>query len=60
MRILVTGASGLLGLNTALEASQQHEVFGSVNKNEIKTTAFTVIQSDLTEPGALDWNTAAA
>jgi dTDP-4-dehydrorhamnose reductase len=53
MRILVTGASGLLGLNTALEASQQHEVFGSVNKNELKTTAFTVIQSDLTEPGAL-------
>ena len=54
MRILVTGASGLLGLNTALEASQQHEVFGSVNKNEIKTTTFTVIQSDLTEPGALE------
>jgi dTDP-4-dehydrorhamnose reductase len=54
MRILVTGASGLLGLNTALEASQQHEVFGSVNKNVIQTTAFTVIQSDLTEPGALN------
>jgi dTDP-4-dehydrorhamnose reductase len=54
MRILVTGASGLLGLNTALEASQQHEVFGSVHRNVIKTTAFTVIQSDLTDPGALE------
>jgi dTDP-4-dehydrorhamnose reductase len=54
MRILVTGASGLLGLNTALEASQQHEVFGSVNENVIQSTAFTVIQSDLTEPGALE------
>ena len=54
MRILVTGASGLLGLNMALEASQQHEVFGSVNSNVIQTTAFTVIQSDLTVPGALE------
>jgi len=54
MRILVTGASGLLGLNTALEASQQHEVFGSVNENVIQNTAFTVIQSDLTDPGALE------
>jgi dTDP-4-dehydrorhamnose reductase len=54
MRILVTGASGLLGLNLALEASQQHEVFGSVKSNAIQTTAFTVIQSDLTLPGALE------
>jgi dTDP-4-dehydrorhamnose reductase len=54
MRILVTGASGLLGLNMALEASRQHEVFGSVNNNVIKTTEFTVIQSDFTVPGALE------
>ena len=53
MRILVTGASGLLGINLALEASQKHEVFGSVNKNVIQSTAFTVLQSDLTDPGAL-------
>ena len=53
MRILVTGASGLLGLNMALEASQKHEVFGSVNKHEIRTTAFTVSQSDLTRPDAV-------
>jgi dTDP-4-dehydrorhamnose reductase len=54
MRILVTGASGLLGLNLALEASQQHEVFGSVNKNVINTTEFTVLRSDLTNPGAIE------
>ncbi len=54
MRILVTGASGLLGLNLALEASQEHEVFGSVNRNVIQTTDFTVLQSDLTVPGALE------
>ena len=54
MRILVTGASGLLGLNLALEASHEHEVYGSVNKNVIKNTPFTVIQSDLTRIGALE------
>jgi dTDP-4-dehydrorhamnose reductase len=54
MRILVTGASGLLGLNMALEASKQHEVFGSVNRNVIKTTNFTVVQSDLTIPDSLE------
>lgn len=54
MRILVTGASGLLGLNLALEASQQHEVYGSVNENIIQTKAFTVIQSDLTAQGAVE------
>jgi dTDP-4-dehydrorhamnose reductase len=54
MRILVTGASGLLGLNLALEASHQHEVIGSVNKNAIQTTEFTVLRSDLTIPGAIE------
>lgn len=54
MRILVTGASGLLGLNLAIEASQQHEVFGSVYENEILTRSFKVLRSDLTEPGALE------
>jgi dTDP-4-dehydrorhamnose reductase len=52
MRVLVTGASGLLGLNLALEASQQYEVYGSVNRNVLRTKVFTVIQSDLTTPGA--------
>lgn len=53
MRILVTGASGLLGINLALEASREHEVFGSVNRNVIQTTAFTILQSDLTQADAL-------
>ena len=53
MRILVTGASGLLGLNLALEASQQHEVIGSVNQNLIQTKEFTAIRSDLTETVAI-------
>jgi dTDP-4-dehydrorhamnose reductase len=54
MRILVTGASGLLGLNLALEAAKDHTVFGTVNKHAIKTGAFTVIQADLLADGAVE------
>jgi dTDP-4-dehydrorhamnose reductase len=54
MRILVTGASGLLGLNLALEAAKQHTVFGTVNSNPIKTKVFEVLQANLLDPSALD------
>ncbi|MFN2150934.1 MAG: SDR family oxidoreductase [Anaerolineales bacterium] len=54
MRILITGASGLLGLNTALEAADRHMVFGQVNSNAIQSDAFTVLQADLLEPGAIE------
>jgi dTDP-4-dehydrorhamnose reductase len=54
MRILITGASGLLGLNTALETANQHTVFGQVNKNAIQTEAFTVLKADLVKPGAVE------
>jgi len=54
MRILVTGASGLLGLNLALEAAKQHTVFGTMNSHPIKTKAFEVLRANLLDPGALD------
>ncbi len=54
MRILVTGASGLLGLNLALETARRHTVFGTVNHRLLKTDAFRVIQTDLTVPGAAE------
>ena len=54
MRLLVTGASGLLGLNLALEASKQHEVYGQVNQHLLKTAAFSVKQVDLLAPGAVE------
>jgi dTDP-4-dehydrorhamnose reductase len=54
MRILITGASGLLGLNSALEAADQHTVFGQVNRNLIHTETFTVLQADLLEPNAVE------
>ena len=52
-RILITGASGLLGLNTALEAAKEHQVFGQVNSQRLNTTAFSVIQADQLVPGAI-------
>ena len=54
MRILITGASGLLGLNTALEAADQHTVFGQVNSNAIHTEAFTILKANLLDHGAVE------
>ena len=53
MRVLITGASGLLGLNLCLEASEEHTVFGQVFSNPIRTKDFTVIKSNLLAPNAL-------
>ncbi|RME07352.1 MAG: SDR family oxidoreductase, partial [Anaerolineae bacterium] len=54
MDILITGVSGLLGLNLALEAARQHQVTGVVNRRLIHTQAFRVRQIDLLEPGAVE------
>lgn len=54
MRILVTGASGLLGLNLALEAANSHTVFGQVNRNLLHTGKFTILQADLLAAGAVE------
>ena len=60
MRILITGASGLLGVNLALEAAHQHTVFGAVNQRRFQSPAgkllpgFEVIQADLQHPGAVE------
>lgn len=53
-RILITGASGLLGLNTALEAAKEHDVIGQVNRHPLRVDAFSVLQVDLLAPGALE------
>jgi len=53
VRILITGASGLLGINTALETAEQHTVFGQVNTNAIHSDSFNVLKTNLLEPGAV-------
>lgn len=53
MRVLITGASGILGVNLALEAAKHHQVFGVVNRHPLQTDAFKTLQADLLEPGAL-------
>ena len=63
MRILIPGASGLLGLNMALEAARirqpsggnrGHTVTGVVNGHPLRTGEFEVITADLLLPGAVE------
>lgn len=51
MRILVTGASGLLGLNLSLGMFETHTVVG-VGRSKLAGTPFELVQADLLEAGA--------
>jgi dTDP-4-dehydrorhamnose reductase len=51
-RILVTGASGLLGLNIGLQFHDQHEIIGVANGHPIKGIPFEMRTVDLAQPGA--------
>jgi dTDP-4-dehydrorhamnose reductase len=53
MRLLITGASGLLGINLAMEAMRAHEVIG-VDRGKLKSAPFQVLQADLLHSDALD------
>ncbi len=53
-RILITGASGLLGINIAYEASYQYQVIGVTNRLAIKSDRFELIAQDLLAPGAVE------
>lgn len=53
MRLLVTGASGLLGVNLAYEAAKDHKVVGVVNTRVFKSETFEVRQADLLAPKAI-------
>jgi dTDP-4-dehydrorhamnose reductase len=49
---LVTGASGLLGLNFSLAVDgKHHQVTGVDNSNPLRWVNFKTLQADLTEPG---------
>jgi dTDP-4-dehydrorhamnose reductase len=51
MRILITGTSGLLGLNLALQARNAHTVIG-VDRCRLSGVPFELLCADLLEPGA--------
>jgi dTDP-4-dehydrorhamnose reductase len=54
MKILVTGASGLLGANVALEAAKAgHMVVGVSGSKTLRTDAFTALTVDLLDETAL-------
>jgi dTDP-4-dehydrorhamnose reductase len=54
-RFLVTGASGLLGLNLALAINgKKHEVVGVANTIPMRRAGFKSLQAELTEPGILE------
>ncbi len=54
MRVLVTGASGLLGINVALEARQDHTVIGLVNTLNLREAPFEIRTADLLKAGIID------
>lgn len=47
MRIICTGASGLLGINFAVTAANEHDVFGIYNSNALATSLFRSASIDL-------------
>ena len=51
MKILVTGASGLLGLNLCLGMIGAHTIVG-VDRNKLERTPFEIVKADLLEAGA--------
>lgn len=53
-RILVTGASGLLGVNIAYEISKHYQVIGVANRLAYKNHEFDLITQDLLAPGAVE------
>ena len=52
-RCLVTGASGLLGLNLCLQFSPEFEVFGVTNTISLSNLPFQTIKKNLEEPDAI-------
>ena len=51
MKILITGASGLLGLNLSLGMIGTHTIVG-VDRDKLSGTPFELVKADLLEPGA--------
>ena len=52
-RILITGASGLLGINLAQETMNAHDIT-AVDRGKLVNAPFKVLNGDLLNPGILD------
>jgi len=52
MKLLVTGASGLLGLNLSLGIQAPHRAIG-VDRSKLAHTPFELVQAELTQPGVI-------
>ena len=53
MKLLIIGASGLLGINLAIEAMREHEVIG-VDRGKLKSALFQVFKADFLNIGEID------
>ena len=53
MRLLISGASGLLGINLALEAMREHEIIG-LDRGKLKSAPFPVRKADLLRRDVID------
>jgi dTDP-4-dehydrorhamnose reductase len=53
MRLLITGGSGLLGLNLALHAMELHRV-SAVDRGTLASAPFEILRADLLDRGAID------
>ena len=53
MKLLITGSSGLLGLNLALDAMATHEVTG-VDRSKLKSPPFPIVNADLLTEGEVE------
>ena len=53
MKLLITGASGLLGINLATESMREHEVIG-VDRGTLRSAPFQVVRADLTQRNEID------
>ncbi len=49
MKVLVTGVSGLLGINLSLQMAGEHTVYGVFHEHRLQNTPFELIGADLTD-----------
>lgn len=53
-RILITGASGLLGINLSQETMTEHEIF-AVDRGKLVNAPYKILKKDLLDPAAVNF-----